>query len=62
MTNQECDSAIGLHLLQNHKNDADYSNDKFSILAKVRSMFFLSTLKVISKRLGQYFVAKKNFF
>ena len=44
-THQQCVSAIGLHLMQNPECATQYSNDHFSIIAQVRSMFHLSVLE-----------------
>ena len=38
----ECDSAIGLHLLQNPDCAARYHDRQFSILAKARTQFYLA--------------------
>ena len=42
---QQCCSAIGLHLMQNPECATQYRNDQFSTLAKVRSVFHLSILE-----------------
>ena len=43
----ECDSAIGLHLLQNPVCAAHYHDRQFSILAKARTQFHLAALEAI---------------
>ena len=43
----ECDSAIGLHLLQNPDCAAHYLDRQFSILAKARTQFHLAALEAI---------------
>ena len=43
----ECDSAIGLHLLQNPDCAAHYHDRQFSILAKARNQFHLTSLEAI---------------
>ena len=42
-----CDSAIGNHLLHNHKCASHYKDDQFFILSKARSDFHLSVLESI---------------
>jgi len=41
----QCDSAIGLHLLQNKQCASIYNDQQFSILARARSAFCLSALE-----------------
>ena len=43
----ECDSAIGLHLLQNPDCTAHYRDRQFSILAKARTRFHLAAVEAI---------------
>ena len=43
----ECNSAIGIHLLQNPDCAAHYHNRKFLILAKARTQFHLAALEAI---------------
>ena len=43
----ECDSAIGLHLLQNPDCAAFYHNRQVSILAKAKTQFHLAMLEAI---------------
>ena len=40
-----CDSAIGLHLIQNDKCAKFYNDQQFSILAKARTPFHLAALE-----------------
>jgi len=42
----QCDSAVGLHLLQNKQCANNYNDQQFSILARARSAFHLSALEV----------------
>ena len=44
-SNHTCTSAIGQHLLNNKKCAAHYDDNQFSILAKGRTLFHLSTLE-----------------
>ena len=44
-SNHTCSSAIGQHLLNNKKCAAQYDDNQFSILAKGRTLFHLSTLE-----------------
>ena len=44
-TIHNCDSAIGLHLLQNDERAKFYNDQQFSILAKARSPFHLAALE-----------------
>ena len=41
----QCDSAIGLHLLQNKDCASNYNDQQFSILSRARSTFHLSALE-----------------
>jgi len=41
----QCDSAIGLHLLQNKQCAIIYNDQQFSILARARTAFHLSALE-----------------
>jgi len=43
--NSQCDSKSGLHLLQNKQYANNYNDEQFSILARARSPFQLSTLE-----------------
>ena len=52
-----CDSAIGLHLLQNDECPKFYNDQLFSILAKTRTPFHLATLGYVYMRL---FFARKE--
>ena len=45
LNQQDCDSAIGLHLIQNLDCASHYHIDQFSILAKARTIFHLGTLE-----------------
>ena len=45
LNQQACDSAIGLHLIQNPDCASHYHIDQSSILAKVRTIFHLGTLQ-----------------
>ena len=47
LNQSECDSAIGLHLLQNPDCAARYHDRQFSILAKARTQFHLVALESI---------------
>ena len=42
---QDCDSAIGQHLLDNDQCALNYDNKRFSILATARSSFHLNVLE-----------------
>ena len=44
-SNHTCTSAIGQHLLNNEKCASHYDDNQFSILAKGRTLFHLSTLE-----------------
>ena len=44
-TEINCDSAIGQHLLQNNTCANNFNTNQFSILAKARTQFHLSTLE-----------------
>ena len=46
LNQQDCDSAIGLHLIQNPDCASHYHIHQFSILAKARTIFHLETLEV----------------
>ena len=48
LNQSECDSAIGLHILQNPDCAAQYHVRQFSILAKARTQLHLAALKAIS--------------
>ena len=55
-------SAIGQHLLQNPTCAREYNDNKFSILARGRTSFHLSTLKAkyrTSKHPNQIYANKK---
>ena len=45
LTEINCDSAIGQHLLQNKTCANNFNTNQFSILAKARTQFHLSTLE-----------------
>ena len=45
LNQQDCDSAISLHLIQNPDCASHYHIDQFSILAKARTVFHLGTLE-----------------
>ena len=45
LTEINCDSAIGQHLLQNKACANNFNTNQFSILAKARTQFHLSTLE-----------------
>ena len=60
-SNHTSTSAIGQHLLNNEKCASHYDDNQFSILAKGRTLFHLSTWKQLSSKcLNQSFVARKN--
>ena len=44
-SSHNCDSAIGLHLLQNDECAKFYNDQQFSILAKARTPFHLAALE-----------------
>ena len=45
LNQQDCDSAIGVHLIQNPGCASHYHIEQFSILAKARTIFHLGTLE-----------------
>ena len=45
LSQQDCDSAIGLNLIQNPDCASHYHIDQFSTLAKARTLFRLGTLE-----------------
>ena len=61
-TSPQCDSAIGLHLLQNDNCAKFYNNDQFSILAKGRSQFCLATLEATYIKLQQPILCRHKEF
>ena len=64
LNQQDCDSPVGLHLIQNP--DCAYHIDQFSILAQARTIFLLRTLEVafitFIKTLKPLLCRQKEFF
>ena len=58
----ECDSAIGLHLLQNLDCAALYHDLQFSILAKARTQFHLAALEAIFIKTQQPILRRQKEF
>ena len=58
----ECDSAIGLHLLQNPDCAAQYHYRQFSILAKARTQFHLAALEAIFIKTQQPILCRPKKF
>ena len=56
----ECDSAIGLLLLQNPDCPAHYHDRQFSILAKARTQFHLAALEAIFIKTEQPILCRQN--
>ena len=61
-TYQQCVSAIGLNLMQNPECATQYSNDRFSILAKPRSVFHLSVLKATYIKISKPILCRQKEF
>ena len=61
-THQQCGSAIGLHLMQNPECATHYSNDQFSIIAKARSMFYLSVLEATYIKIKKPILCRQKAF
>ena len=61
-THQQCGSVIGLHLTQNPECATQYSNDQFSILAKARSMFYLSVLEATYIKIKKPILCRQKEF
>ena len=58
----ECDSAIGLHLLQNPDCAGHYHDRQFSILAKARTQFHLAALEAIFIKTQQPILCRNKQF
>ena len=59
---QQCVLAIGLRLMQNPECTTQYSYDQFSILAKTKSMFYLSLLEATYIKISKpNFCRRKKF-
>ena len=58
----ECDSAIGLHLLQNPDCAAQYHYRQFSILAKARTQYHLAALEAIFIKTQQPILCRPKEF
>ena len=58
----ECDSSIGLHLLQNRDCAAHYHDRQFSILAKARTQFHLAALEAIFIKTQQPILCRQKEF
>ena len=58
----ECDSAIGLHLLQNPNCAAHYHDRQFSILTKARTQFHLAALEAIFIKTQQPILCQQKEF
>ena len=62
LNQQDCDSAIGLHLIQNPDCASHCHIDQFSILAKARTIFHLGTLEAtFTKTLKPILCRQKKF-
>ena len=61
-TQQQCVSAIGLHLMRNSECATHYSNDQFPILAKARSMFHLSILEATYIKINKPILCRQKEF
>ena len=48
--------------MQNLKRSTQYSNDQFSILAKARSMFYLSVLKAAYNKVSKPTLCRQKEF
>ena len=58
----DCDSAIGLHLIQNPDSASHYHTVQFFILSKARTIFHLGTLEAIfTKTLKPILCRQKEF-
>ena len=58
----ECDSADGVHLLQNPDCTAQYHDRQFSILAKARTQFHLAFLEAIFIKTQQQILCRQKEF
>ena len=58
----ECDSAFGLHLLQNPDCAAHYHDRQFSILSKARTQFHLAALEAIFITTQQPILCRRKEF
>ena len=61
-TQQQCVSAIVLHLLQNPEFATQYSDDQFSIFAKARSMFHLLVLEATYIKISKSILCRQKEF
>ena len=62
LNQSECDSAIGLHLLQNPDCTAHYHDQQFSVLAKARTQFHLTALEAIFIKTQQLILCRQKEF
>ena len=62
VTQQQCDSAIGLHLLQNKACAIHFNNQQFSILAKARTPFHLAALEATFIKLQKPILCRHKEF
>ena len=61
-TQQQCVSAIRLHLMQNLECATQYRNDQFFILAKARSMFHFSGLEATYIKFSKPILCRQKEF
>ena len=59
---KQCDSAIGLHLLNNKECADSYSDKNFEIIGRARSSFHLGTLEAVYIKTKQPFLCRQKEF